>query len=413
MKELNNSFSGSTTKEELFKVLFHNRFDQRNINIYHRMIKEVIGVRYAYSFGSGRGALYAIMMACGIGSGDEVILQGYTCVAVPKAVMYTGAKPVYADITREDYNLDYNSVLKKITTKTKAIIVQHTYGIPCHSIYRIKETCKKNGIIMIEDCAHTFGVKTDGYMMGTIGDAAFFSTDNTKYISTGVGGIAVTNDPAIGKNLKKQYEMAGEMTKKEKASIRISFIMDYFFSNKHWMYLAENSIFFKVLKITATRVVKMIMCTYDMADYTEIEFPCYTFPARLSEIQAIIGISQIKNLESNIQHRRELTRIYLEGLSNILDFPKDSVALLRVPVCVGNPLDFKKHFESVAFLERWFSPEIQCIDRSDYSKIYFDPRECPVAESVSREIINLPTAPRVSRDRAKNICKIVRRVLEP
>ena len=295
-----NSTAGTVSKKECGMMLCPGRLGPGVIERYHRAIRKVIGVKCAFSFGSGRGALYALLKACNVGAGDEVVVQGYTCVAVPKAVIYAGALPVYADITRADYNLSYDSVASRITDKTKAVIVQHTYGIPCHAIYRIKELCKSKHILLIEDCAHTFGVKYGKDMLGTIGDASFYSTDNTKYISTGAGGIAVTNDPKIAERLEEQYKKAGELTAKELFSIRVAFVLDYIRSDKHIMYITETSLIAKIIRATLLRSTRKVLDTYDLSDYDNMDYPTYTFPAKLSRVQAKVGLSQIRKLGKNI-----------------------------------------------------------------------------------------------------------------
>jgi dTDP-4-amino-4,6-dideoxygalactose transaminase len=104
-------------------------------------------------FQRGRIALYAILKALGIGSGDEVIIQAFTCVAVPCPVLATGARPVYADIDGT-LNLDPSSVEARLTPRTKAIVVQHTFGIPAN-MDRLLRTANECGIYLIEDCCHT------------------------------------------------------------------------------------------------------------------------------------------------------------------------------------------------------------------------------------------------------------------
>ncbi|MBI4130447.1 DegT/DnrJ/EryC1/StrS aminotransferase family protein, partial [Candidatus Roizmanbacteria bacterium] len=103
----------------------------------------------AVSFNSGRSALWALLKAFSIGQGDEVLVQAFTCVAVPEVVMWVGATPVYCDID-DTYNIDPNDIEKKITKKTKAIIVQHTFGIPAR-IREIREIGNKYNLIVIED----------------------------------------------------------------------------------------------------------------------------------------------------------------------------------------------------------------------------------------------------------------------
>ena len=116
---------------------------------------DYLGVGEVAFFNSGRSALLAILESFGIGAGDEVIVQAFTCVAVPNSVIWAGAKPVYVDID-ESYNTDPIDAEKKITKKTKALIVQNSFGIPAQ-IEKLLLLAKKYKFLVIEDCAHALG----------------------------------------------------------------------------------------------------------------------------------------------------------------------------------------------------------------------------------------------------------------
>ncbi|MEK9149797.1 MAG: DegT/DnrJ/EryC1/StrS family aminotransferase, partial [Candidatus Desantisbacteria bacterium] len=168
-----------------------------SIEKYEDTYKRYLGVSYASSFWKGRVALYAILKALGIGEGDEVLVEGFTCVVVPNAVIFAGAKPVYVPPDPKTYNMDISQIESKITSKTKAIIVQHTFGLPSDMDSTL-DIAKRHNLRVIEDCAPALGADYKGRKVGTFGDAAFFSSQWSKVISTGLGGVAVTNDPEIG-----------------------------------------------------------------------------------------------------------------------------------------------------------------------------------------------------------------------
>ena len=146
----------------------------------------------AVSFRSGRDSLLAILQAFGIGAGDEVIIQAFTCVAVPNAVLWAGATPAYVDID-ESLGIDPTLIRAKITRKTKAIIVQHTFGIPS-KIEEIMEIARKKDLLVIEDCAHVVGGEYKGKKLGTFGDASFFSFGRDKAFSSVFGGMALVKE---------------------------------------------------------------------------------------------------------------------------------------------------------------------------------------------------------------------------
>ena len=151
-----------------------------------------------YTFFKGRVALHAILRAAGIGAGDQVLLPGYTCVVVPNAVLYAGAEPVYLDIDPATYNLDLSAAVAGAGTvwdpqRTRAIIVQHTYGIPC-DMDAVADLARRHDLLVIEDSCHTLGSTFAGRTVGSFGEAAFFSSQWSKPVTTGLGGWALVND---------------------------------------------------------------------------------------------------------------------------------------------------------------------------------------------------------------------------
>lgn len=158
-------------------------------------------------FWRGRVALYAILKALGVGPGDQVIVPGYTCVAVPNAVYYTGATALYADINPNTYNVSRETIEPCLTPAVRAVIVQSTYGLSA-DLDPILELAGDVGVAVVEDCAHGLGGSYKGRPNGTIADAAFFSTQWSKPISTGLGGVAFVRDDGLSDRLE---ELAREM----------------------------------------------------------------------------------------------------------------------------------------------------------------------------------------------------------
>ncbi|MBU1167833.1 aminotransferase class I/II-fold pyridoxal phosphate-dependent enzyme, partial [Patescibacteria group bacterium] len=132
----------------------------------------------AVSFGSGRAALYYLLKSFGVTTGDEVIVQAYTCVSVPNSIVWLGAKPVYVDV-RNDFNMDPELIEPAITSKTKVILTQNTFGKPA-DIRRIKDIAEKHNLILIEDAAHALGAEVASQKIGGFGDGAIFSFGRDK-----------------------------------------------------------------------------------------------------------------------------------------------------------------------------------------------------------------------------------------
>ena len=153
-----------------------------------------IGSEYVVAVNNCTSALHLAMCALGIGEGDEVIVPSLTFVATANAVLYTGAKPVFADITSlEDWTISSDSIEANITEKTKAISVVHYAGFPCN-MTDIKDIAKKYNLFIIEDAAHGPGTWIDSKHIGTIGDIGCFSFFANKNMTSGEGGAFVTNN---------------------------------------------------------------------------------------------------------------------------------------------------------------------------------------------------------------------------
>ena len=157
-----------------------------------------------FTYFRGRVALYSLLKGLSVGQGGEVALQAFTCVAVPEGIMATGAIPLWVDIERDGFNLDASDLKRKITPKTRAIIVQHTYGIPV-DMDAIMSVADSRGIPVIEDCCHTLVSTYKGRRVGTFGIGSFYSFEWGKPIVAGIGGSAVVNDSALEKILSRAY----------------------------------------------------------------------------------------------------------------------------------------------------------------------------------------------------------------
>lgn len=160
------------------------------------------GRKYCLSFNNGTSALHALLLAHGVGKGDEVIVPSFTFISTANAVLFSGAKPVFADIEEKTCALDPADVRKKITGKTKAIIPVHYAGCPAAGIRELKELAEEKGIAVIEDAAESLGAKLGGKAVGSFGDSAMFSFCANKIITGGEGGAVVTDSEEIYSRLK-------------------------------------------------------------------------------------------------------------------------------------------------------------------------------------------------------------------
>lgn len=158
-------------------------------------------VKHAIACCNGTVALHVALIALGVEAGDEVIVPTLTFVATPNSVVYCGAQPIFVDSELESWNIDPDKVESKINSRTKGIIAVHLYGHPAE-MSALRKIADKHGIFLLEDAAEAVGARCDGKIVGSLGDAAAFSFYANKIITTGEGGMVVTNDDSIAEKVR-------------------------------------------------------------------------------------------------------------------------------------------------------------------------------------------------------------------
>jgi perosamine synthetase len=157
---------------------------------------EYIGAPFATGVSNGTVALHLALVALGIGPGDEVIVPTLTYIASANAIAYCGATPVFVDSVRRTWQMDPEDIVRKVTQRTRAIMVVHLYGHPC-DMDAIGAIAKEHSLIVIEDCAEAIGTRYGDRHVGNFGDIAAFSFFGNKTITTGEGGMVATKDPTL------------------------------------------------------------------------------------------------------------------------------------------------------------------------------------------------------------------------
>jgi perosamine synthetase len=161
-----------------------------------------LGMKHGVAVANGTAALHSALLALGIGAGDEVIVPAFTMIAPVFAVMYTGARPLFVDSERETFNIDVTRIESKITSKTRVILAVHIFGHPCE-MDAIREIAKRRGLRVIEDAAEAHGALYRGHLCGSMSDISCFSFYANKVVTTGEGGMALTQDDALARRLRK------------------------------------------------------------------------------------------------------------------------------------------------------------------------------------------------------------------
>jgi perosamine synthetase len=354
----------------------------------------------AFSFWKARIALYAILKALDFQENDEIILPGYTCVVVPNAIRYTRCCPVYADIARRPYNLDPCSVEQRLSVRTRALIVQHTYGIPA-DIHSLQAIADKYGLCLIEDCAHVLlGSSYQGKLLGSFGMAAFFSFQWSKPYTTGLGGMVVTKDKKLAEQLKKVQSMFCEPPLRQRIQLKVQyqFYRRFFGPKVYWWSQKSLHMFSKLGLFVGSSSPEELNGTipYDI---------CWN----MSEFQRRAGFPQISEVGDNAAHRRSLTKYYSDSLRShgwpVDDgLSADEIILLRYPLRVASKTEVLEKARRFRIeIGSWFETPLHPLPMNNHYAAAYQLGCCPVAESTAATVINLPLHNRVNQAEAERI----------
>ncbi len=186
------------------------------------------GSQHASAFASGREALTAAVRALALPEGAEILLPGYTCVAVPNALRFAGCVPRFADIELDTFGLSAQAAERALTPNTRALVIQHTYGLVSRDYEALLDLARRKRLRVIEDCAHATGSTWNGKKVGNRGDVAIYSSEQSKVFCTGQGGLVTTNDQAVATRLIAQWQDAGRCRDEHVEHLLYSLIVGYY-----------------------------------------------------------------------------------------------------------------------------------------------------------------------------------------
>ena len=333
-------------------------------------ISEYFDTKYSLTFNNGTSALHAILLAVGIKPGDEIIVPSFTFISTANSCLFVGAKPVFADIEPRFFGLDPEEVKTKISKKTKAIVPIHYGGCPC-AIRELKEIADDKKILLIEDNAESFGAKVDNKMAGTFGDASILSFCQNKIISTGEGGAIITESKDIYEKLKL-IRSHGRLEEK-----------DYFSSS-------------------------------DPFDYITLG---YNF--RLPSMNAALGVSQIKKVDTIISLRREIAKKYTQQLSRydritVPSIPSDYFAVYQMfPILVDESIrdDLIRHLTNDGIASKVYFDPVHLTSFYKH-KLHYKSGDLKMTESLSKKVISLPIFPSMTDEQLNYVCTSIHNFLE-
>jgi len=334
-----------------------------NIGKFEKMVADYAGVEYAVALNSGTSALHAILLAYEIGQGDEVIVPSFTFVATANSALFTGAKPVFADIEEETYGLDTEDVKERITGKTKAIMPIHYGGLPCKAS-ELKEIAEDHDLLLIEDAAESIGASIHGKKAGSFGNAAMFSFCGNKVITTGEGGMIVTGS--------------------QEACERLRLI------RSHGRLDAGNY----------------------FASSRSMEYVVLGFNWRMSNITAALGVSQMTKLDKLIRMRRSNAEYLTEELANVHGLktpsaPSGYYHIYQMFTVRAEKRDaLKNYLDGKGIMTKIYFEPVHLTDF--YRKAFnYKEGELPVTENLARQVLTLPMYPTLSQEDMDFVAKSI------
>ena len=331
---------------------------------------EITHAKYAVAVCNGTAALHLAALAAGFGEGDEVIVSSITFAASSNCVLYARAKPVPADINPETYNIDPASIRKLITPRTKAVVAVDFTG-QAVELDEIREICKEHNLILIEDAAHALGSEYKGQRIGSMSDMTTFSFHPVKPITTGEGGMIVTDSEELYRKL-------------------VLFRSHGITRDPDLMTRNEGPWFYQQLDLG------------------------YNY--RMTDIQCALGCSQMRKLDRFLARRREITKRYDEAFADCTNIvtpyqlPETNSGWHLYIIQVKNH-DRKTVFEqlrengiavNVHYIPVYYHPYYQ---EHGYSEVH-----CPVAEEVYSHIISLPVYPGLTDEQQDTVIETVKRL---
>ncbi|MEX2054998.1 MAG: aminotransferase class I/II-fold pyridoxal phosphate-dependent enzyme [Candidatus Andersenbacteria bacterium] len=344
---------------------------------------------------SGRSAFEAVLKALAVGEGDEVIVQAFTCVAVPAPIMWVGARPVYADIDPNTLNLDVADVERKITPKTKAIVVQHTFGIPAN-IERLRQLAEQHNLTLIEDCAHALGGSYQGQPLGTLGDVAILSFGRDKVISSVFGGAVTGKNAELVKKIA-QYEADKPLPPRWWVAQQL----------RHPILMAlVKPLYFRGQLGKAVLVIAQKMRLTSMAVTSDEKLgraPDH-IAWRFSPALGVLLNQQLSKLSRYTKERQATTQTYKNAVTSRFSIPAGS-ALLRFPYVAATPAEFFLEAQrQQILLGDWYA--LPVVPVKDLTLVHYVSGSCPQAEMISRQMINLPTYPGLTQEQRDRVISL-------
>ena len=341
---------------------------------FEEQVAEYVGAREAVAVNSGTAALHVAAFAAGIGPGDEVITTPLTFAASANCVLYLGGRPVFADVRPDTLNIDPEDVARKVTPKTKAVIAVDFTGQPC-DYKAIRALAEEHGLVVIEDAAHALGAEYNGQRVGTLNELTTFSFHPVKHVTTGEGGIVVTDDPDLAAKMRtfRTHGITADFRQRAEAG--------------SWVY-------------------EMVALGYNY---------------RLPDINCALGLAQMSKLDRWLARRRKIASRYTEAFAAMPEVDVPRVLPEANPAWHLYVVELNLERLQVGRKEVFAALRAENIGVNvHYIPVYWHPYYqalgykrglCPVAETVYERLISLPMFPAMTDKEVSDVIMAVSKVI--
>jgi len=375
----------------------------------HAFTRTIVGDEdlHALGFWRGRIALWTILRALDLTAGDEVVLPAYTCEMVPIAIKFAGAKCVYVDVEPREFNASVRSIADALTNRTRVILCQHTYGI-AQAAQKLLSLATARQTTLVEDCCQMISVNSHYSGVAAAGAAAFFSTQWNKPFSTGLGGMAVFKDPqlyASARNIRTTFFHGNDNRQAWLLTLQILL--------HHFLARPRTQATIAAVYRQAQRL-GWIRGTNTIEEYGHV-MP-HGYLAGATNVQAMVGLEQLRRWPENVRHRRTLTRFYLEHLPALgvdvapIKAGSEEPILWAVPLLVENKHEILTLAAKQGLpVATWFDRIPAHINPATADRYDYRPGQCPRSEQMFPREIHLLTAPWVTPHLAERTLQFLKR----
>lgn len=374
-------------------------YEGKSIAMVQTWLQDYLGSSNVYLLDSGRSALLVALRAMNLKPGDEIIVPGYSCIVVTNAIRAVGAVPKLVDIT-DDLNIDVGKIEKEIRPHTRAILAQHTFGLPCDAA-KIRALCDQYSLMMIEDCAHALGAHTAEQPVGTVGDIAFFSFGSDKIVSSVRGGALIVHN----KDIANRVATTLTQMPKKKLWQHVCYI-SAFTKLKPWYRFGGKALLYLFRKFNITAVItEPEEKNGSVASWTPTHYP---------NILAATLYPQLRKLYNMKMKRRVIASYYLKHVPKALlefDYRQETDrTYLHFPIAIERVEEYKAFMKKkgIQIGTDWNGAPIAPATSTQQD---VQQGNIPIAVALSKKVVQLPIHQNMTVRKAKRVVECTSKFL--